>query len=155
MLKEQLLQDFKEAMKEKNELKKNTIMMVRAAILQIEKDTQKEVSDPEILDILSKEIKKRKDSLEDIMKSGREDLIQQVNDEMAIIKAYLPAELSEEELTQILQEVVTETGATSMKDMGKVMAAAKIKTAGRADNKKINEIVKQMLSWQIKGKIVI
>jgi len=146
MLKEQLLQDFKDAMKEKNELKKNTIMMVRAAILQIEKDTQKELTESEILEILSKEIKKRKDSLEDILKSGREDLIHQVNEEMAIIKAYLPAELTEEELNVIIDEVISETGATSMKDMGKVMSAAKVKTAGRADNKKINEIVKQKLS---------
>ena len=138
MLKERLLQDFKEAMKEKNELKKNTIMMVRAAILQIEKDTQKELNDDAILEILAKEIKKRKDSLEDIEKSGREDLIKQVNDEMAIIKAYLPEELS--------MEVSAETGATSMKDMGKVMQAAKAKTAGRADNKVINEIVKKKLS---------
>lgn len=146
MLKERLLQDFKEAMKEKNELKKNTIMMVRAAILQIEKDTQKELNDDAILEILAKEIKKRKDSLEDIEKSGREDLIKQVNDEMAIIKAYLPEELSLEELEKIIEEVIAETGATSMKDMGKVMQAAKAKTAGRADNKVINEIVKKKLS---------
>ena len=146
MLKEKLLQDFKEAMKEKNELKKNTIMMVRAAILQIEKDTKKELNDDAILEILAKEIKKRKDSLEDIEKSGREDLIKQVNDEMAIIKAYLPKELSLEELEKIIEEVIAETGATSMKDMGKVMQAAKAKTAGRADNKVINEIVKKKLS---------
>lgn len=146
MLKEKLLQDFKEAMKEKNELKKNTIMMVRAAILQIEKDTQKELNDDAILEILAKEIKKRKDSLEDIEKSGREDLIKQVNDEMSIIKAYLPKELSLEELEKIIEEVIAETGATSMKDMGKVMQAAKAKTAGRADNKVINEIVKKKLS---------
>ena len=146
MLKEKLLQDFKEAMKEKNELKKNTIMMVRAAILQIEKDTQKELNDDAILEILAKEVKKRKDSLEDIEKSGREDLIKQVNDEMAIIKAYLPEELSMEELEKIIDEVISETGATSMKDMGKVMQAAKAKTTGRADNKVINEIVKKKLS---------
>ena len=154
MLKEQLLQDFKEAMKEKNELKKNTIMMVRATILQIEKDTQKEVTETEILEILSKEVKKRKDSLEDIMKSGRKDLINQVNEEINIIKSYLPAELTEEELINIIKEVIEETGATTMKDMGKVMGVAKVKTAGRADNKKINEIVRQMLSWQINMKIV-
>ena len=146
MLKEKLLQDFKEAMKEKKKKKKNTIMMVRAAILQIEKDTQKELNDDAILEILAKEIKKRKDSLEDIEKSGREDLIKQVNDEMAIIKAYLPEELSLEELEKIIEEVIAETGATSMKDMGKVMQAAKAKTAGRADNKIINEIVKKKLS---------
>lgn len=146
MLKERLLQDFKEAMKEKNELKKNTIMMVRAAILQIEKDSQKEVNDDEILEILSKEIKKRKDSLEDIMKSGREDLIKQVNDEIEVINVYLPEQLSLEELEQIISEVIAEVGATSMKDMGKVMGLAKTRTAGRADNRVINEIVKKKLS---------
>ena len=88
-------------MKEKNELKKNTIMMVRAAILQIEKDNQIELDDNAILDILSKEIKKRKDSLEDIIKSGREDLIEQVNGEIAVVKEYLPEELSTEELEKI------------------------------------------------------
>lgn len=146
MLKEKLLQDFKDAMKEKNELKKNTIMMVRAAILQIEKDSQKEVNDDEILEILSKEVKKRKDSLEDITKSGREDLIKQVNDEIEIINAYLPEPLSLEELEQIISEVIAEVGATSMKDMGKVMGLAKTKTAGRADNKTINEIVRKKLN---------
>ena len=146
MLKERLLQDFKEAMKEKNELKKNTIMMVRAAILQIEKDTQKEVDDTMILDILSKEVKKRKDSLEDILKSGREDLIAQVNSEIDVIKEYLPKELTVEEIESIITEVIEEVGATSMKDMGKVMQAAKTKTAGRADNKVINEIVKKKLA---------
>lgn len=146
MLKEMLMQDFKTAMKEKDELRKNTIMMVRAAILQIEKDTQKEVDDNYILEILSKEIKKRKDSLEDIIKSGREDLINQTNAEIEIIKKYLPEELSEDELNSIIDEVIAEVGATSMKDMGKVMQAAKAKTAGRADNKIINEIVKKKLS---------
>ncbi len=146
MLKEKLLQDFKEAMKEKNELKKNTIMMVRAAILQIEKDSQKEVNDDEILEILSKEVKKRKDSLEDITKSGREELIQQVNDEIEIINAYLPEPLSLEELEAIVSQIIEETGASSMKDMGKVMGLAKSKTAGRADNKTINEIVRKKLN---------
>ena len=155
MLKEKLLQDFKDAMKEKNELKKNTIMMIRAAILQIEKDTQKEVNDDVILEILSKEIKKRKDSLDDIIKSGREDLINQTNNEIAIIKEYLPEELSMEELEKIITEIINEVGASSMKDMGKVMQAAKAKTSGRADNKTINEIVKKKLAWQNIIKIVI
>ena len=146
MLKEQLLEDFKNAMKDKDELKKNTIMMIRSAILQIEKDTQKEVSENEILEIISKELKKRKETLADIEKSGRDDLISKVNDEIAIIKAYLPEELSKEEIEKIVEEAVAEVGATSIKDMGKVMQAAKAKTAGRADNKVINEIVKKKLS---------
>lgn len=145
MLKEKLLQDFKEAMKEKNELKKNTVMMVRAAVLQIEKDTQKEVLDDQILEIIAKEVKKRKESLVDYEKSGREDLIRQINDEIAILKEYLPEELSEEEIRKIVEEAIKETGAETIKDMGKVMQAAKAKSAGRADNKVINEIVREFL----------
>lgn len=145
MLKEKLLQDFKEAMKEKNELKKNTVMMVRAAVLQIEKDTQKEVLDDQILEIIAKEVKKRKESLADYEKSGREDLIRQINDEIAILKEYLPEELSKEEIRKIVEEAIKETGAETIKDMGKVMQAAKAKSAGRADNKVINEIVREFL----------
>ncbi len=145
MLKEKLLQDFKEAMKEKNELKKNTVMMVRAAVLQIEKDTQKEVLDDQILEIIAKEVKKRKESLADYEKSGREDLIRQINDEIAILKEYLPEELSEEEIRKIVEEAIKETSAETIKDMGKVMQAAKAKSAGRADNKVINEIVREFL----------
>lgn len=145
MLKEKLLQDFKEAMKEKNELKKNTVMMVRASVLQIEKDTQKEVLDDQILEIIAKEVKKRKESLADYEKSGREDLIRQINDEIAILKEYLPEELSEEEIRKIVEEAIKETGAETIKDMGKVMQAAKAKSAGRADNKVINEIVREFL----------
>ena len=146
MLKEKLLQDFKEAMKEKNELKKNTIMMVRAAILQIEKDTQKELNDDAILEILAKEIKKRKDSLEDIEKSGREDLIKQVNDEMAILKAYLPKDLSLEELEKIIEEVIAETGATSMKDMGRIMKEVTPKLKGKADMSMVSNKIKNQLA---------
>lgn len=145
MLKEKLLQDFKEAMKEKDELRKNTVMMIRAAILQIEKDTQKEVSDDQIIEIMSKELKKRKESLADYEKSGRTDLIQGINDEIAIIKSYLPEELSIEEIRKIVEDAIKETGATTIKDMGKVMQAAKSKSAGRADNKVINDIVKEFL----------
>ncbi len=145
MLKEQLLQDFKEAMKEKNELKKNTIMMIRSAILQIEKDTQKELSENDIIEVISKEMKKRKETLSDIEKSGREDLINNVNEEMKIIKVYLPEELSKEEVEKIVLDSIKEVGANSIKDMGKVMQAVRTKTAGRADNKLVNEIVKSNL----------
>ncbi len=146
MLKEKLMQDFKDAMRDKDELKKNTVMMIRAAILQVEKDTQKELDDNSITEIIAKELKKRKDSLEEIQKTDRQDMIDQVNSEIAIIKAYLPEELSEEELTSIINETIAEVGATSMKDMGKVMQAVKAKTTGRADGKTINEIVKKLLA---------
>lgn len=146
MLKEQLMEDFKNAMKEKQELKKNTIMMVRSAILQVEKDTQKELSENEIIEIISKELKKRKESIADIEKSGRADLLANINEEIAIIKAYLPEELSAEEIEKIIVETIAEVGATTMKDMGKVMQAVKVKVAGRADNRVVNEIVRAKLA---------
>ncbi len=146
MLKEKLMQDFKDAMREKDEIKKNTITMIRAAILQVEKDGQKELDDNAITEIIAKELKKRKDSLVEIEKSGREDMISQVQTEMSIIKDYLPEELSIEELTKIIEDTIKEVEATSMKDMGKVMQAVKAKTTGRADGKTINEIVKKLLS---------
>lgn len=146
MLKEKLLEDFKNAVKEKDELKKNTIMMIRSAILQIEKDTQKELSENEILEIIAKELKKRKETLSDIEKSGRDDLISEVNNEIAIIKAYLPEELSKEEVEKIVAEAIKESGATSIKEMGKVMQIAKAKTAGRADNKMLSDLIRSSLA---------
>ena len=98
------------------------------------------------LDPISKELKKRKETLADIEKSGREDLIANVNEEMAVIKAYLPEELSREEIEKIIIDTIAEIGANTMKDMGKVMQAVKPKMAGRADNKLVNEIVKAKLA---------
>lgn len=146
MLKEQLMEDFKNAMREKNELKKNTITMIRSAILQVEKDTQKEMTENEIIEIISKELKKRRETLVDIEKSGREDMIASVNEEIAIIKAYLPEELSREEIEKIIVETIAEVGATTMKEMGKVMQAVKPKVAGRTDNRIVNEIVREKLA---------
>ena len=121
-------------------------MMIRSAILQIEKDTQKELSENEILEIIAKELKKRKETLSDIEKSGRDDLISEVNNELAIIKAYLPEELSKEEVEKIVAEAIKESGATSIKEMGKVMQIAKAKTAGRADNKMLSDLIRSSLA---------
>lgn len=145
MLKEKLLEDLKLAMKEKDINKKNAVQMVRTAILQIEKDKQIEVSDEQILDIISKEIKKRKESLEGFEKAGREDLIQKTNEEIKAIEGYLPAQLTDEELKEKLQEIIAELGATTMKDMGSVMKKAKEVIGAAADGKRINEIVKALL----------
>ena len=146
MLKEKLMEDLKSAMKEKNEIKKNTITMIKAAVLQFEKDKQVQLNDEQIVDIISKEAKKRKDALVEFEKSGRQDLVDQTNEELLVIKAYLPEELSVEELEKIIEETIKEVQAIDMKDMGKVMQAAKAKTTGRADGKTINEIVKKKLS---------
>lgn len=146
MLKEKLMEDLKTSMREKDEIRKNTVTMIKAAILQIEKDKQITLEDDQILDIIAKEAKKRKDALVEFEKSGRQDLIDQTNKELEIIKAYLPAELSLEELEKIVEETIQEVGAVDMKDMGKVMQAVKVKTTGRADGKTINEIVKKKLA---------
>ncbi len=146
MLKEKLLEDMKESMKEKNVLRKNVIQMVRAAILQVEKDKKIELDDNQIIEIIAKESKKRKDSLPDYEKSGRQDLIDQVNGEIAILAEYLPKQLSKEEIEKIVEEVIKEVGATSMKDMGTVMKSAKEKIGAAADGKTINEIVKEKLA---------
>lgn len=146
MLKEKLLEDMKNAMKEKNTIRKNVIQMVRAAILQVEKDKQIELNEDQILEIIAKESKKRKDALSDYEKSGREDLINEINQEIIILAEYLPKPLSKEEIEKIVEEVIAKVGATTMKDIGIVMKEAKAKIGPAADGKTINEIVKAKLS---------
>lgn len=146
MLKEKLLQDFKLSMQEKNELRKNTIQLLRAAVLQSEKDNQKELDDNEILTIMAKEVKKRKDSLPDYEKSQRQDLIDQINNEILVIKEYLPEELSNQEQEEIVKQIIKEGNFTSMKEMGQIMKMAKEKIGPSADGKLINEIVRAILN---------
>ena len=146
MLKEKLLEDLKNCMKDKNVVRKNVVQMVRAAILQVEKDKQITLDDNQIIDIIAKESKKRKDSLVDYEKSGREDLINEIKEEISVLAEYLPKQLSTEEVEKIVAEVIKEENATSMKDMGKVMKAAKEKIGAASDGKTINEAVKKLLS---------
>lgn len=146
MLKERLLDDLKNSMKEKNVNRKNTVQMVRAAILQVEKDKHIELNDDQILEVIAKEFKKRNDSLADYEKSGREDLINQIKEEMAVLEEYLPKKLSEEEVTEKVKEIIAELGATSMKEMGIIMKTAKERLGVTADGKMINEVVKKLLA---------
>ncbi len=146
MLKEKLLEDLKSAMKDKNEIRKNTVQMVRAAILQIEKDKNIQVEDNQIIEIIAKESKKRKDSLEDYKKADRQDIIEQVEQEIAILAEYLPKQLSKEEITTIVADIIKKVEATSIKDMGKVMKEAKEQIGAAADGKTINEVVKELLA---------
>lgn len=146
MLKERLLEDLKDCMKEKNTIRKNVIQMVRASILQVEKDKQIEVDDSQILEIIAKESKKRKDSLADYERSGREDLIAQIKEEINILAEYLPKPIEKEELEKIIMSVIEETGAVTIKDMGKVMKEVKQRVGTRADGKTINDIVKAKLA---------
>ena len=142
MIKEKLLNDLKEAMKDKNLIRKNTIQMVRAAVLQVEKDKQIELTDEQVIEIIAKESKKRKDAEEEFEKSGREDLIKQNKEEIEILAEYLPKQLTVEEVKTVIEE----TGATSMKDMGTVMKSAKEKIGASADGKTISDAVKKLLA---------
>ena len=145
-LKERLAADLKTAMKEKNVVRKNVVQMVRAGVLQIEKDKLTTLDDDGVLDVIAKQLKQRRDSLPDYEKSGREDLIAELKAEMDVLMEYLPQQLTREELEVIVADAVKTTGASSMKDMGKVMAAVMPQTKGRADGKMINEIAQGMLS---------
>lgn len=144
-LKEKLAADLKSAMKEKNVVRKNVVQMVRAGVLQLEKDNKVTLDDEGVLDVIARQLKQRRDSLPDYEKSGRDDLIAELKAEMDVLMEYLPEQLTEEELREIVKDAVETTGASSMKDMGKVMSAVMPKTKGRADGKMINQIAKQLL----------
>ena len=145
MLKEKLMDDLKVAMREKDNIRKNTVQMVRAAILQIEKDKGIEVTDAQILEIIAKEVKTKKDALVDFEKAKREDLISQTKEEMKVLAEYLPKQLTAEELEVKINEIIAKVGATSIKDMGIVMKEAKAEIGVAADGKMINEVVRKIL----------
>lgn len=146
-IKDQLTEDMKQAMKdrENGKLRLSVIRMVRANIKNVEINDKKELTDDEVLAVLMKEVKMRQDSLEEFQKAGRSELVAQAEEEIKILKKYLPESLSDEELKGIVAEVVAEVGAATMKDMGKVMPAVMAKTKGRADGKRINAMVRELL----------
>ena len=145
-IKDLLTEDMKQAMKDKEsgKLRLSVIRMARANIKNIEIDEKRELNDDEVLAVLMKEVKMRQDSLEEFTKAGREELVEQAKQEIAILRKYLPEQLSDEELKALVEEAVAETGAAGPKDMGKVMAALMPKTRGRADGKRINTMVREL-----------
>lgn len=144
-LKVKLQEDLKSSMKNKDTVKKSVVTLIRSAIKQFEVDNRVELEDEAIIDIIAKQMKQRRDALVEFQKAGREDLVAETEAEIEVLKEYLPQQLSEEELNQIVISTISEIGATSMKDMGKVMSAVRPKTKGRADGKLINELVKKNL----------
>ena len=144
-LSQRLNEDMKQAMKSQDKFKLSTIRMVRSAIKNVEIDERRTLNDDEVLEILSREIKQRKDALHEFEKAGRGDLADGVRAEIDILTPYLPAQLSEEEIKVIVQETIQETGASSKADMGKVMGALMPKVKGRADGKLVNSVVQQCL----------
>lgn len=145
-LKQQLLNDMKESMKAKDTIRKDTIQIVRAAVLQVEKDEKVEVSDDDIIKLIVKEVKKRNDVLPDYIKSGREESVAEINKQIKILEGYLPEQLTEEEVESIISNIISSLGASSMKDMGGVMKQASAELSGKADNKMVSTLVKKLLS---------
>ena len=145
-LKDKLMNDLKEAMRDKDIVRKDTVQMVRAAILQTEKDNKTTLDDEKIIEVIAKELKRRRDVLPEYVKCGRQELIDKINKEIEVLLTYLPKQLTKEELLEIVKDAIKDTGATSMKDMGKVMGIVMPKIKGRADGKAVNECVKELLS---------
>ena len=145
-IKDTLTNDMKEAMKAKEKDRLAVIRMVRGAIKQIEIDSKKELDDEAVIGVISKEVKMRKDSVEEFKKGGREDLVAKTEAEIAVLMPYLPQQLSEDEIRSLVQAAVEQVGASSPKDMGKVMGVLMPKVKGRADGMLVNTIVKEALN---------
>jgi hypothetical protein len=144
-LNERLNEDMKQAMKDKDKFRLSVIRMLRSSIKNVEIDQRRTLEDSEVLDILQREVKQRKDSLQEFTKAGRDDLAESVQAEIAIISEYLPKQLTEEEIKAVVQQTIQEVGASSKADMGKVMGALMPKVKGRADGRLVNQIVQQLL----------
>ena len=147
-LRDRLMEDMKQAMKDKEagKLKLSVIRMVRSAAKNVEIDRRKELDDNELLDVVAKEVKMRRDSLDEFRKAGRPELLAVLEQEIAILMEYLPEQMSEAEVRALVTQAVADAQAASAKDMGKVMALLMPKVKGRADGKLVNTIVKELLS---------
>lgn len=147
-IKDKLTEDMKQAMKDKEagKLRLSVIRMVRASIKNVEIDKKKELTEEEVLDVLAKEVKMRRDSIEEFNKGNRPDLVETIEQEIDILMQYLPEQLSEQEVRVLVAEAVTEVQAASAKDMGKVMAVLMPKVKGRADGKLVNNVVREFLN---------
>jgi uncharacterized protein YqeY len=145
-LNDRLNEDMKQAMRSQDKFRLSVIRMVRSSIKNIEIDQRKTLDDQEVLDVLNREIKQRRDSLQEFEKAGRQDLVDQMAKELDILTAYMPKQLSEDEVKVIVQQTIQEVGASSKADMGKVMGALMPKVKGLADGKLVNQIVSQLLA---------
>lgn len=145
-LKNKLMEDLKTSMKNKDTVRKNTITMVRAAIKQIEVDERKELSEEEIIEIISKQFKEKRLVIEEFQKANRDDLVDLTNKEMEILLDYLPEQLSEEEVEEIVKETIAEVNASSMKDIGLIMKAVMPKVKGKTDGNIVSNIAKKLLN---------
>jgi len=142
----QIKSDIKDAMRAKDVQKRDTLRNIQVAVKDIEVNERREVTDADLEAILMKYAKQREDAMAQFKDAGREDLVEKEQAELVIVKSYLPEPMSDDELESILKEIIASTGAESMKDMGKVMGAAKAKIGSKADGGRINLCVKALLA---------
>ena len=145
-IKERLMEDMKEALRSKDKIRLSTIRMINSLIKNAEIDKRGELTEEEIVQLLRKYAKQRKEAIEMYEKGGRQDLVEKEKRELEIVESYLPEELSEEEIRKLVREAIEEVGASSPKDLGKVMKVVMPKVKGRADGSLVNRIVREMLS---------
>ena len=142
--KDKLMAAVKDAMKSKDNQRRDTIRLLQAAFKQVEVDTRKELSADEELDILTKEAKKRRESIDELEKAGRDAGGEQY--ELDLITEFLPAQMSEDEVRKLAKQAIAETGAKEQRDMGRVMAKLSPQTKGKADGKLVSTIVRELLT---------
>ena len=145
-IKERLQEDWKQAMKSKDKFRSSTISLAKSAILLVEKTDGIKLEDEQVIEILAKEVKQRNEAILEFQKGNRQDLVDSAKAEIEILKEYLPQQLSEEEIKEIVIDVADNLGASSMKDMGRVMAEVRPKIVGRADGRLVSSIVKNYLN---------
>ena len=146
-LKDRLVEDMKVAMKAKEEgkVKLSVIRMARAAIKNAEIEKKQEFNDEQVIEVLAREVKMRRDAIAEFTKADRPEKVRELEEEIAVLLEYLPQQLSEGEIRQLAQETIQAIGAQGPKDLGKVMGALTPKTKGRADGKLVNQIVRELL----------
>lgn len=145
-LKEKLNADFRQAMKDRDNLRRSVLRMVLAAVQNAEKAKQKELSDGDILGLISKEVKQHQDSIQAFKEGNRQDLVDKEAAELAILEEYLPQQMTREEIVEEARKIIQEVGAQGPGDKGKVMPQIIAKLKGMADGKEINEIVTELLN---------
>ena len=145
-LKEQLKEDLKTAMRDKEVVKRDSIRTINTMIKQVEVDERREIDNEEVIKLIQRGIKQREEAITQYKAASRDDLVSKEQEQIDVFMSYLPAQISEEELESGMKEIIAQTAALSMKDMGKVMGIATKKFAGVADGKRINEMVKKLLA---------
>ena len=145
-LKEQLAADLKDAMRQRDQRRRDVLRLTLAALHNAEIAADQELDEAGILDVIAKEAKRRRESIEEFGKAGRQDLVEKEEAELAILSAYLPQQASRDEIVEAARQVIQETGASGPRDLGKVMPVLMQRFRGRADGREVNEIVRELLA---------